>query len=61
MWDRKRQAIWLATAIAVATFFVYREAYDEEGRFDAGYFMLLEVVFLAIIGVMFYIYSRQKS
>ncbi|HEX8748630.1 MAG TPA: hypothetical protein VF717_15770 [Pyrinomonadaceae bacterium] len=61
MWDRKRQTIWLATAFSVATFVVYREAHDEQGRFDAGYFILLEIVFLAIIGLMFYVYSRQKS
>lgn len=61
MWDRKRQTIWLATAVLVATFIVYREAYDEEGRFDASYFIQLEVVFLVIIGLMFYLYSRQKS
>jgi hypothetical protein len=61
MWDRKRQTIWLSTAIVIATFVVYREAYDEDGRFDTGYFLLLEIVFLAIICLMFYIYSRQKS
>jgi hypothetical protein len=61
MWDRKRQVIWLATAIVVATFVVYRDAYDEQGRFDTGYFILLEAVFLAIIGLMFYVYSRQKT
>ncbi|HEY0322230.1 MAG TPA: hypothetical protein VGC66_14820 [Pyrinomonadaceae bacterium] len=61
MWDKKRQTIWLATAVVVATFVVYREAYDDAGRFDTGYFILLEAVFLAIICLMFYFYSRQKS
>ncbi len=61
MWDRKRQSIWLATAVVVATFVVYRDAYDEQGRFDTAYIILLEAVFLAIIGLMFYVYSRQKS
>jgi cell division protein FtsW (lipid II flippase) len=61
MWDRKRQTIWLATAVVVATFVVYRDSYDEQGRFDTGYFILLEAVFLAIIALMFYVYSRQKS
>jgi hypothetical protein len=61
MWDTKRQAIWLATAVVVATFVVYREAFDEQGRFDRGYFILLEIIFLAVIGLMFFIYSRQKS
>ena len=61
MWDAKRQTIWLATAVLVATFVVYREAHDEKGLFDLRYFILLEIVFLAIIGLMFYLYSRQKS
>ncbi|PYS45860.1 MAG: hypothetical protein DMF68_20925 [Acidobacteria bacterium] len=61
MWDAKRQAIWLTTAIAIATFVVYQDAYDEKtGRFDPGYFALLEIIFLLVIIVMFYIYSRKK-
>jgi len=59
MWDAKRQAIWMTTALAVVTFVAYREAYDEAGRFDAGYFALLEIIFLLVIIVMFYIYSRK--
>ena len=61
MWDRKRQTIWLATAVAVVTFVVYREAFDEAGQFDARYFLQLEIVCLVIIGLMFYIYSRKKK
>lgn len=61
MWDAKRQLIWLTTAIAVATFVVYREAHDDAGVFDAGYFALLEIIFLLVIVVMFYIYSRKKQ
>ena len=61
MWDAKRQAIWLTTAIALATFVVYQNALDERtGRLDLGYFALLEVIFLSVIVVMFYIYSRKK-
>lgn len=60
MWDAKRQLIWLTTALAVATFVVYREAHDEAGVFDPGYFALLEIIFLIVIVVMFYIYSRKK-
>ena len=61
MWDAKRQAIWLTTAIAIATFVVYQDAHDEKtGRFDPGYFALLEIIFLLVIIVMFYIYSRKK-
>jgi hypothetical protein len=59
MWDAKRQAIWLTTAVLFATFVVYREAHDENG-FDLGYFALLELIFLTVIVIMFYIYSRKK-
>jgi cell division protein FtsW (lipid II flippase) len=60
VWDAKRQTIWLATAIAIATLVVYQDAHDEAGRFDLGYFTLLEAIFLLVIVVMFYIYSRKK-
>jgi cell division protein FtsW (lipid II flippase) len=61
MWDAKRQAIWLATAIAITTFVVYQNALDEQGRLDTGYFALLEVIFLLVIVIMFYIYSRNSE
>jgi hypothetical protein len=62
MWDTKRQIIWLATAIALATFVVYQNALDETtGRLDLGYFALLELIFVLVIGVMFFIYSRKSN
>lgn len=61
MWDAKRQTIWLTTAIAIATFVVYQDALDENGRFDFGYFALLELIFVSVIAVMFYFYSRNSK
>jgi hypothetical protein len=61
MWDAKRQTIWLTTALAIVTFFAYREAHDEAGRFDLAYFAQLEIVVLVVVVIMFYIYSRQKQ
>jgi hypothetical protein len=62
MWDAKRQAIWLTTAVALATFVVYQNALDETtGKLDIGYFALLEVIFLLVIFVMFRIYSRNNK
>ena len=61
MWDAKRQTVWLITALVIATWVVYQDAHDEAGRFDPGYFALLEAVFLLVIVVMFYFYSRQKK
>lgn len=60
VWDAKRQTIWLATALVIATLVVYQDAYDEAGHFDLGYFALLEAVFLLVIVIMFYIYSRKS-
>lgn len=60
MWDAKRQAIWLATAITLVTLFALHEA-REDGTFDPGYFALLEIIFLIVVVVMFYIYSRKKQ
>lgn len=59
MWDSKRQAIWLTTAVALVTLFAFREA-REDGSFDPGYFALLEIIFLAVVALMFYLYSRKK-
>ena len=61
MWDTKRKAIWLSIALLGATFFAYQNARDEAEGFDIRYFALLEVVFVVVIVVMFYFYSRNKS
>jgi hypothetical protein len=60
MWDAKRQVIWLTTALALVTFVAFREAHDEANVFDPGYFALLEIIFLLVVIIMFYIYSRKK-
>ena len=60
MWDAKRQVIWLATGITLGTVVFYKDAFDENGRFDVRYFILLELLLIAVIGAMFYMYSRKK-
>ena len=59
MWDRKRQIIWLVTAVVFGTLFLYPLAFDDAGRFDRQYFLQLEALLALVIGVMFYIYSRK--
>ena len=61
MWDEKRKTIWLATALIVVTLVVIPQAYEEDGRFDVGYFILLEIIFLAVVVIMFYIYAGNGS
>ena len=59
MWDIKRQIIWFASGLALGTLVFYREAIDDTGRFDLGYFLLLEIILIAVILLMFYFYSRK--
>jgi hypothetical protein len=61
MWDTKRQAIWLLTALVLVTLVVVPQAYEEDGRFDVGYFILLEIIFVGVVVTMFYLYSRKKN
>ena len=61
MWDTKRQVIWLVAGISFGTFIVYQDAHDEAGHFDGSIFAFWEIVLLAIILVLFYLYSRRKT
>ncbi|HYV25857.1 MAG TPA: hypothetical protein VE969_11530 [Pyrinomonadaceae bacterium] len=61
MWDTKRQIIWLIAGISFGTFIVYQDAKDEFGRFDGTVFVFWEIILLAIIAGLFYLYSRKKN
>lgn len=61
MWDTKRQIIWLVVGISFGTFIVYNDARDEFGRFQPSVFVFWEVVLLAIILTLFWLYSRKKT
>jgi len=61
VWDTKRQIIWLVGGISFGTFIVYMDAHDETGRFDRSVFAFWEIVLLAIILTLFYLYSRKKT
>ena len=37
------------------------DAHDETGRFDRSVFAFWEIILLAIILTLFYLYSRQKK
>ena len=61
MWDTKRQIIWLVAGVSFGTFIVYNDAKDEFGRFDPTVFVFWEIVLLAIIVTLFWLYSRKKT
>jgi len=47
--------------ISFGTFIVYQDARDEFGRFDRTVFVFWEIVLLAIIATLFFLYSRKKK
>jgi hypothetical protein len=61
VWDTKRQIIWLVGGISFGTFIIYKNANDEAGRFDRSVFIFWEIILLAIILTLFYLYSRKKT
>jgi hypothetical protein len=61
MWDTKRQIIWLAAGVTFGTFIVYLDAHDEAGQFDRSVFAFWEIILLAIILTLFFLYSRKKT
>jgi hypothetical protein len=61
VWDTKRQIIWLVAGISFGTYIVYMDAHDETGRFDRSVFAFWEIILLAIILTLFFLYSRKKS
>ena len=61
VWDTKRQVIWLVVGISFGTFIVYMDSHDETGRFDGTVFAFWEIVLLAIILTLFFLYSRKKT
>jgi hypothetical protein len=61
MWDAKRQLIWLAAGLALGTFVAYADAHDEDGTFVPRFFFFMESLVIAIIGLLFYVYSRKKQ
>jgi cell division protein FtsW (lipid II flippase) len=61
MWDTKRQIIWLVAGVSFGTFIVYQDAKDEFGRFQPSVFVFWEIILLAIIVTLFWLYSRQKT
>jgi cell division protein FtsW (lipid II flippase) len=61
MWDLKRQIIWLVVGVSFGTFIVYMDAHDETGRFEVDVFVFWEMILLAIILTLFFLYSRKKK
>ncbi|HEY7785259.1 MAG TPA: hypothetical protein VIB00_11055 [Pyrinomonadaceae bacterium] len=60
-WDTKRKIIWLVAGLIMGTFVAFSNAHDEDGTFVPRFFVFMETLILIIIGVLFFIYSRQRK
>jgi cell division protein FtsW (lipid II flippase) len=60
MWDTKRQIIWAAAGFIVGSLVLYRDAFDDSGRFSLSFFLFLELLLLLIMAAMFYFYTRRN-
>jgi cell division protein FtsW (lipid II flippase) len=60
VWDAKRQIIWFVGGIALGSFILYQDSFDDNHKFDARFFAFLELLLVLIMTVLFYLYSRQK-
>jgi hypothetical protein len=61
MWDTKRQSFGSWSASRSAPSSSIRTRRDEFGRFDGTVFVFWEIILLAIIATLFYLYSRKKK
>jgi len=59
VWDKKRQAIWIIGGIVMGTYVAYSNSFLDDGRFVFSFFVFMEVMILAIMGGLFYLYSRR--
>ena len=61
MWDKKRQLIWVAGGILMGTYVAYSNSIDDDGTFVFSFFVFMETLILLIMGVLFYLYSRERK
>jgi hypothetical protein len=60
VWDKRRQALWIAAGVILGTYISYSDSLDENGRFVPSFFVFMETLVLLIMGVLLYLYSRRR-
>ena len=60
MWDKKRQAVWIAAGLILGTYISYSDSLNEHGKLVVSFFVFMETLVLLIMGVLFYLYSRRR-
>jgi hypothetical protein len=60
VWDKKRQAVWIAAGLILGTYISYSDSLNEDGKLVVSFFVFMESLVLVIMGVLLYLYSRKR-
>lgn len=60
VWDKKRQALWIAGGLILGTYISYSDSLDENGKLVLSFFIFMESLIVIIMGVLLWLYSRRR-
>ena len=61
VWDKKRQAVWIAAGLILGTYISYSDSLNEDGQLVVSFFVFMETLVLLIMGVLLFLYSRKRG
>jgi hypothetical protein len=60
VWDKKRQAVWIAAGLILGTYISYSDSLNEDGELVVSFFVFMETLVLLIMGLLLFLYSRKS-
>ena len=61
VWDKKRQAVWIAAGLILGTYISYSDSLNEDGQLVVSFFVFMETLVLLIMGVLLFLYSKKRG
>jgi hypothetical protein len=61
VWDKKRQAVWIAGGLIIGTYISYSDSLDEHGKLVWSFFIFMESLIVIIMAVLLWLYSRKSK
>jgi hypothetical protein len=61
VWDKKRQAVWIAAGLILGTYISYSDSLNEDGELVVSFFVFMETLVLLIMGLLLFLYSRKRG
>lgn len=61
VWDKKRQAVWIAAGLILGTYISYSDSLNEDGELVVSFFVFMETLVLLIMGLLLFLYSRRRG